>query len=174
PGVAPAPSVLPSPSVASVPSVTPAGQTPSEPASSGLPPSTPPPAKIMPAPPEPLTARRAVSTPSQTAIATPVRDVPLTAPRVEPRIAPSAVVRGTAERPAAAATWWVQVGAYRSAGAAGRVAAKVRGGIFVVATRRDAEPPLLRVRVGPFADRVRAEARRQELEAKGWRTFLVQ
>ena len=75
-------------------------------------------------------------------------------------------------RPAGA--WWVQVGAYRSAAAAGKVAEQVRGEILVVATPTDAEPPLLRVRVGPFADRERATARLHELEAQGWRAFLVQ
>ena len=167
-----APSVPPAPSVAPAPSAV--APAPSETAGSGHPPSTPPPAKIMPAPPEPVTARPALSTPPETPIATPVRDVPLTAPRVEPRIAPAGVARATVARPTAGATWWVQVGAYRSAGAAGRVAAKVHGEIFVVAAPGDGEPPLLRVRVGPFADRTRAEARRHELEAKGWRAFLVQ
>jgi cell division septation protein DedD len=82
-------------------------------------------------------------------------------------------VRGAVARPASAGAWWIQVGAYRSASAAGRVAAQVHGEILVVATPAETEP-LLRVRVGPFADRARAEVRRSELEAQGWRAFLVQ
>jgi cell division septation protein DedD len=84
------------------------------------------------------------------------------------------VSRAVVARPATAPAWWVQVGAYRSATAAGRVAAQVQGEILVVATPAASEPPLLRVRVGPFADRAHAQARLHELEAQGWRAMLVQ
>ena len=67
----------------------------------------------------------------------------------------------------------MQVGAYRSASTAGRVAAQVRGEILVVATAAETEP-LLRVRVGPFADKARAQARLQELESQGWRAFIAE
>jgi cell division protein FtsN len=68
--------------------------------------------------------------------------------------------------------YWVQVGAYRSAGAASRVAALVKGEILVAASYAD--QPLLRVRVGPFMDRGRAAVRLHELEAKGWRAFIAE
>jgi len=90
-----------------------------------------------------------------------------------PRVEPPPVSRGIVARPVSTGAWWIQVGAYRSTSAAGRVAAQVHGEILVVATPAETEP-LLRVRVGPFADRARAEVRRSELEAQGWRAFLVQ
>ena len=131
-------------------------------------------------PAEVVTARPVVSAPpplrdSAPPAPAPPREVALvtppptpSAPRMEPP-----PVRGAVARPASAGAWWIQVGAYRSASAAGRVAAQVHGEILVVATPAETEP-LLRVRVGPFADRARAEVRRSELEAQGWRAFLVQ
>jgi phospholipid transport system substrate-binding protein len=93
---------------------------------------------------------------------------------VQPRIEPPPVTRVVVARPTTPAAWWVQLGAYRSAAAAGRVAAQVHGEILVVATPGTAEPPLLRVRVGPFAERAQAQARLHELEAQGWKPILVQ
>jgi len=124
---------------------------------------------VVSAPPAPLhdAAPPAPAPPREVALVTPPPTP--TAPRMEP----PPVSRGVVARPASAGAWWIQVGAYRSASAAGRVAAQVRGEILVVATPAETEP-LLRVRVGPFADRARAEVRRSELEAQGWRAFLVQ
>ena len=61
---------------------------------------------------------------------------------------------------------WIQVGAYHSTVAAGRVAAEVHGEILVVASPSRPEPPLLRVRVGPFPDRARALERLHQLQAE--------
>jgi phospholipid transport system substrate-binding protein len=93
--------------------------------------------------------------------------------RVQPRIQPPRPVARAAVRRPATPTWWVQVGAYRSAATAGRVAARVRGEILVVATSADGRAPLLRVRVGPFTDRARALARLHELQGKGWRGLIA-
>ncbi|HTO10285.1 MAG TPA: ABC transporter substrate-binding protein [Candidatus Binatia bacterium] len=132
--------------------------------------------------PEIITARP-VSPPRQTPPPAPraaaaARDIALatSAPaRVEPRVEPTPVMsRAVMARPATAAAWWVQVGAYRSASAAGKVAALVQGEILVVVSPVEREAPLLRVRVGPFADRAHALDRLQELEAQGWRAILVQ
>jgi cell division protein FtsN len=95
-----------------------------------------------------------------------------TPPRLAPRIEPPPVARAVATRPPAGPVYWVQVGAYRSAGAASRVAALVKGEILVAASYAD--QPLLRVRVGPFMDRARAAVRLHELEAKGWRAFIAE
>jgi len=106
----------------------------------------------------------------------PAREVAMTTPApapVAPRVEPPPVPRAPVARLAPVSTWWVQVGAYRSASAAGRVAAEVRGEILVVATAPETEP-LLRVRVGPFADRAHALARLQQLEAQGWRAFIAE
>jgi phospholipid transport system substrate-binding protein len=135
--------------------------------------------------PEAMPARRSAAAASEVAPSTVARDVtvstkppreialatPAPAPAA-PRIEPPPVSRAPLARPALT-TWWVQVGAYRSASAAGRVAAQVRGEILVVATAAETEP-LLRVRVGPFADRARALARLHELEAQGWRAFIAE
>ena len=107
----------------------------------------------------------------------PVREIALAKPapaRLEPRIEPPPpVVRPLVPKPTTS-TWWVQVGAYRNAGAAGRVAAQVHGKILVVTTPAAASSPLLRVRVGPFSDRARAQTRLRELESQGWRAFIAE
>ena len=55
------------------------------------------------------------------------------------------------------------------------MAAEVHGEILVVAFPSRPEPPLLRVRVGPFPDRARALERLHQLQAEGWRaSFIVQ
>jgi len=182
-----APYTAPPPTGPRPPSVAPAAGALAATATEPTPvPVSAPPAKPTPAPlADVVTARPVVSPPRETAPPAPVRDVTPPAPTravalvtpppvpVPPRVEPPPVSRGIVARPAPGGGWWIQVGAYRSASAAGRVAAQVHGEILVVATRADTEP-LLRVRVGPFADRARAEARRSELEAKGWRTLLVQ
>jgi phospholipid transport system substrate-binding protein len=107
----------------------------------------------------------------------PVREIALAKPepvRLAPRIEPPPpVVRPLVPKPTTS-TWWVQVGAYRNAGAAGRVAAQVHGEILVVATPASPSSPLLRVRVGPFSDRARAQARLRALESQGWRAFIAE
>jgi ABC-type transporter MlaC component len=131
--------------------------------------------------PEVITARPLVSTPRATPAPQPARpaasDVALATPAsapAQPRLEPTTVSRAVVARPGMAPGWWIQVGAYRSASAAGRVAALVHGEILVVAKPEDAEPPLLRVRVGPFTDRAQAQARLRDLEAQGWKAFLSQ
>jgi cell division protein FtsN len=69
---------------------------------------------------------------------------------------------------------WIQVGAYRNAVAAGRVAAAVNGEILVRASTASTESPLLRVRVGPFTDRALAVRRLHELQAQGWKAFIAE
>jgi phospholipid transport system substrate-binding protein len=155
----------PRPPSAATPHATPNGTPVHEPA----------PARDISAAPEAITATPAAPAPPREPVPS-AREVaaatPPPAPAM-PRVEPPPIARPVVARPPATA-WWVQVGAYRNATAAGTVAAQVHGEILVVATPRDSEPPLLRVRVGPFADRARAEMRRTELEAQGWRAFIVQ
>jgi cell division septation protein DedD len=68
---------------------------------------------------------------------------------------------------------WIQVGAFRSAATAGRVAEHVRGVILVGPTPAADAAPLLRVRVGPFADRAHAAVRLRELRTLGYQPFLA-
>jgi cell division protein FtsN len=81
--------------------------------------------------------------------------------------------RATGER-ASHPSLWVQVGAYRNAAAASRVAAEVHGEVLVVPTPATAGPPLRRVRVGPFPDRAQALQRLHELQSQGWRAFIAE
>ena len=75
--------------------------------------------------------------------------------------------------------FWVQVGAYRDTVAAGRVAKAVNGEILIVAessngaTRVARLSPLLRVRVGPFVERTQAVSRARDLQALGYKPFIV-
>jgi ABC-type transporter MlaC component/cell division septation protein DedD len=73
-------------------------------------------------------------------------------------------------------TFWIQVGAFRNATIAGRIAERVRGQIFVVAKEGPAAgrgEPLLRVRVGPFKDRGQVVTRLRELKALGYQPFVA-
>jgi phospholipid transport system substrate-binding protein len=94
-------------------------------------------------------------------------------PPAEPLGVPKPLFTHPAAR---AAAYWVQVGAFRNAEIASRIAARVKGEIFVVADAtlagRHAEP-LLRVRVGPFTVRAEAAARLRELKARGYQPFLA-
>jgi hypothetical protein len=160
PAVAP---VVPPPVGPVVPTLAAAPVVPATPA------TLPAPRTVEPVPPRaPESAEPPVTAiPAAPALAavTPVR-------AIEP---PRAASPG-AVRPTAAPGVWVQVGAYKSASTAGRVAAQVKGEILVVA-----EPaagggrgePLLRVRVGPFADRAQAAARLREIRGLGYQPFLA-
>jgi cell division protein FtsN len=88
-----------------------------------------------------------------------------------PRIATPAPTR-----PSAAQEVWIQVGAFKSASTAGRVATQVNGEILVVAppvAGGGRGEPLLRVRVGPFPDRGQAAARLREIRSLGYKPFLA-
>jgi len=92
---------------------------------------------------------------------------------------PAARVNGaTPVHSASGSAFWVQVGAYRDTGAAGRVAKAVNGEILVVAespqgVTRAADSPLLRVRVGPFVERTQAVLKARDLQALGYKPFIA-
>jgi len=78
--------------------------------------------------------------------------------------------------PSPAPRVWIQVGAFKNATMAGRVAEQVNGVILVVvppAPARGRAEPLLRVRVGPFPDRAHAAARLREIQSLGHRAFII-
>jgi phospholipid transport system substrate-binding protein len=94
-------------------------------------------------------------------------------PALEPSSNTRPVLARTAVAPAA---YWIQIGAFRNATVAGRIAARVNGEIFVVAGHAPGGgrgEPLLRVRVGPFSDRAQAFARLRELKAEGYQPFVA-
>jgi len=94
-----------------------------------------------------------------------VTPAPIEPPRTKPVIV----------RPAAApAGYWLQVGAFRNATIASRVAGQVKGEILVAPPAAgDRGEPILRVRVGPFADRAQAVARLRQLQSLGYQPFIA-
>ena len=78
-------------------------------------------------------------------------------------------------RPAAApAGYWLQVGAFRNATIASRIAGQVKGEILVAPPAAgDRGEPILRVRVGPFIDRAQAVARLRQLQSLGYQPFIA-
>gem|GEM_PF-1199834 len=109
------------------------------------------------------------------------------APRPIPGAAATASPAGTLARaahPAAAAppgpatpakpspSFWVQVGAFRTAEAASRLALRL-GDQPITLDVSAAREPLLRVLVGPFRDRARAATAVRALQARGFRPFIA-
>jgi phospholipid transport system substrate-binding protein len=104
------------------------------------------------------------------------------APRREARSQPDPLETAAA-RPAPASngrSYWVQVGAFRSAEAARRLAALLAepapngsGRSAVLMESWAADIQLMRVRVGPFADRWEAAAKLREMEALGYKPFIA-
>ena len=117
--------------------------------------------------------------------ASPPKPVPVSAE--EPPVAsapppPSAVARN--EPPARASvlaitSYWVQVGAFKTAEAAARVTAELRraghtawnGALTTLSG--SSEPALVRVRVGPFTSRADAQAKLHELVTRGYTPFIA-
>ena len=104
------------------------------------------------------------------------------APRLDARSEPDPLPT-TAARPISASngrSYWVQVGAFKSAEAARRLAElliepapKGSGRSAVVMESWAADILLTRVRVGPCADRWEAAAKLREMEALGYKPFIA-
>jgi phospholipid transport system substrate-binding protein len=90
---------------------------------------------------------------------------------IEPPRSPKPVIA----RPVAAPSgYWIQVGAFRNATIASRIAGHVKGEILVAPPAAgDRGEPILRVRVGPFADRAQAVARLRQLQSLGYQPFIA-
>ncbi len=90
-------------------------------------------------------------------------------------IEPLRNAKPTIARPAAApSSYWIQVGAFRNATIASRIAGQVKGEILVAPPAAgDRGEPILRVRVGPFADRAQAVARLRQLQSLGYQPFIA-
>jgi phospholipid transport system substrate-binding protein len=87
---------------------------------------------------------------------------------------PPRSTRPVIARPAVAPSgYWIQVGAFRNATIASRVAGQVKGEILVAPpVAGDRGEPIMRVRVGPFADRAQAIARMRQLQGLGYQPFI--
>ena len=75
-------------------------------------------------------------------------------------------------------SYWVQVAAFKSFGAAMRLASLLRGEKSVAPDRwavvMEPGPALARVRVGPFADRAEATSNLRELASRGFKPFIAE
>jgi cell division septation protein DedD len=132
-----------------------------------------------------LAARdRVAPSPPMTATLSPtVQPAPVVpAPTPPPPPAPTPVAVSPPVRPSmvAATSYWVQVGAFKTVDAAARVAAELRrAGLTAwngaLTTRPgQAEPALVRVRVGPFPSRADAQSKVQELATRGYTPFIAE
>jgi phospholipid transport system substrate-binding protein len=90
-----------------------------------------------------------------------------------------AVARPPSGPAPSAHAYWVQIGAFKSADAAGRLASAIRRqegprSIRRVSVEVASRPvSLTRVRVGPFADRETARVKLLELQRRGYRPFIA-
>ena len=169
--------------------------TPAAPPPIVKPAATPPPIAS-----EPSTARRTAATAAPTgivvaelrdapaAVATDIRPVAITrttpSPHVDAIPATPAVVKAPAATPSPAPRsvqpdvaaqhreFWVQVGAFRTADAAARLVRRLRDRAVTIATGGDRVTPMLRVLVGPFAERAAASAAARSLQASGIAAFV--
>jgi phospholipid transport system substrate-binding protein len=112
---------------------------------------------------------------------TPREPAPVTPP-AKTRIEPGGPQTVTSASPAAELSrprsYWVQVGAFKSFGAAMRLASLLRGEKSVALDRwavvLEPGPALARVRVGPFADRAEATSNLRELASRGFKPFIAE
>jgi len=110
-------------------------------------------------------------------VAPPVASPPTARPLVEAALVPAAPRReGVGER-----AYWVQVGAFRNADSARRLAARLReqdaappGGQVVVLFGAPGSSSLARVRVGPFADHDAAAAGIRALRELGYEPAIAE
>lgn len=126
----------------------------------------------LPAPPVPRVAA-AMSPPVE-----PPAIVPSPPPVVSPP--PAAPAPPAPPSMVAATSYWVQVGAFKTAEAAARVMAELRRAGHAawngaLTTRPgEPEPALVRVRVGPFPSRADAQLKVHELATKGYTPFIAE
>jgi len=182
--VAPAPAVTPAPTVEQVamvapaPTVTPA-PTVAQPAEAAAQPAKPasPPAVVVPAVIAPPVARQEIQLAA--------RPVEVAAPRVE-SISVSAPEPAIPVQPASkgasrmgASHYWIQVGAFRTVGAAVQLAERLRRQGMAASNDPLTSAPghpagaLARVRVGPFATHSDAQSKLRELIARGYAPFIA-
>jgi cell division protein FtsN len=77
-----------------------------------------------------------------------------------------------AQRVARAKAYWVQVGAFKNAELAMRLAAALSE--YTVSLIAAPDQPLMRVLIGPFTDRTAASAKLQEVQSRGYPAFIAE
>lgn len=158
---------------------------PSEPAPAPLPSTPAPPPKVeTPAPAPPPAAQMPSQTPTPTPAPPPATPAPVTPPVVSapparpetpaPSTPGKAAEKPRAAKPAAAGSYWVQVGAFKESKNAEGLARKLRSeGFTVQVAKVTRDEPLHVVRVGGYPDRSRAATAREELQGKGHSGFVT-
>lgn len=133
-----------------------------------------------PAPAPPPAAQQPTPTPAPPpATPAPVTPPVVSAPPVQPeKPAPStpskAAEKPKAAKPAAAGSYWVQVGAFKQSKNAEGLARTLRSeGFTVQVAKVTRDEPLHVVRVGGYPDRSKATAAREELQGKGHSGFVT-
>jgi septal ring-binding cell division protein DamX len=133
-----------------------------------------------PAPAPPPAAQQPTPTPAPPPAApAPVTPPVVSAPPVQPeKPAPStpskAAEKPKASKPAAAGSYWVQVGAFKQSKNAEGLARTLRSeGFTVQVAKVTRDEPLHVVRVGGYPDRSKATAAREELQGKGHSGFVT-
>lgn len=131
-------------------------------------------AEVVPLEPAPKAPAAAV-----TAAPPPVIEQPIVASAPPPVATPVATQPPARASVVATTSYWVQVGAFKTAETAARVAEQLRrvgiaalNGPFT-ALPGQAEPALARVRVGPFATRADAQLKLHELAGRGYTPFIA-
>jgi phospholipid transport system substrate-binding protein len=165
--------VAPAPTVGRAPTVAPAAAAAPQPAKPAAPPAV-----VVPAVIAPPVARQEVQLAA--------RPVEVAAPKVEvirvsapePAIPVQAAPKGASR--VAASHYWIQVGAFRTVGAAVQLAERLRRQGMTASNDPLTSAPghpagaLARVRVGPFATHSDALSKRRELMARGYAPFIAE
>ena len=141
---------------------------------------------VTPAPPQPLVIaarpgdpdvfeRRPLPGPRSTdamSTAVPVGRGPETSPALATPLSSPPAAKISVARASASLRYWVQVGAFKDADAASRLAHRLLASHLPVEITPGV--PLTRVRVGPYPDREQAASQLRALTERGYRPFLAE
>ena len=114
-----------------------------------------------------VTTARPTATPVAAAVSAPV------ATPATPAVTAAAPASTAGATTTPARTFWVQVGAFRSAAAAIRTVERLAPHSATIAVARAALEPIARVLVGPFAERTAAASTLRDLEKRGFAAFIA-
>jgi len=120
-----------------------------------------------PAKPVVVSTAKPTATPVAAVVSAPIATPGIPA-LMTPASAKTAVATTTSAR-----TFWVQVGAFRSAAAAIRTVERLAPHSATIAVTRAALEPIARVLVGPFAERTAAASTLRDLEKRGFAAFIA-
>jgi phospholipid transport system substrate-binding protein len=190
PAVAPAPRLAPAATVAQLTPTTAAPSTGAAPSAPSSPSAMAPPVAAVPLVPVSRPAASGESTMTVAPAAAPAKPVvvstakptatpvaavvsaPIATPGMPALMTPASAKTAVATT-TSARTFWVQVGAFRSAAAAIRTVERLAPHSATIAVTRAALEPIARVLVGPFAERTAAASTLRDLEKRGFAAFIA-